>query len=65
MTEFRRVLFRSNIYQSSIMEEEASQHSTVHKEQNESKAIPSEYIELDLNKIKEFMYILYITLFYI
>ena len=38
------------------MEEEASQHSTVHKEQNESKAIPSEYIELDLNKIKEFMY---------
>ena len=46
------------------MEEEASQHSTVHKEQNESKAIPSEYIELDLNKIKEFMYILYITLFY-
>ena len=47
------------------MEEEASQHSTVHKEQNESKAIPSEYIELDLNKIKESMYILYITLFYI
>ena len=47
------------------MEEEASQHSTVHKEQNESKAIPSEYIELDLNKIKEFMYIQYITLIYI
>lgn len=47
------------------MEEEASHHSTAQKEQNESKAITSEYIELDLNKIKEFMYIIILTLYYI